>query len=110
MIDMTITGTPVWTAVDYVAIVVTETATSSIQIDGIRILENEFFRHYPYVQTSTVFDDFKINRVKPTEIMQRLADGLSWYWFVDYNKYIHLFPSTTLVAPITINEDSDNFN
>jgi len=33
MIDMTITGTPVWTAVDYVAIVVTETATSSLQID-----------------------------------------------------------------------------
>lgn len=102
-------GTPVWTAVDYTAIVITETATSSVKIDGIRILENSFFRHYPYVQESVAFDDFKINRTKPTEVMQRLADNLAWYWYVDYDKYIHLFPETTTVAPITINETSNNF-
>lgn len=94
---------------DYVAIVITETATSSVWIDGIRVLENSFFRHYPYVQTSAMFDDFKINRVKPTEVMQRLADNLSWYWFVDYDKYIHLFANTTIPAPISVTNDSMNF-
>lgn len=110
MVTATKVGTPVWTAVDYTAIVITETATSSINIDGIRILENSFFRHYPYVEESVAFDDFKINRTKPTEVMQRLADNLAWYWYVDYDKYIHLFPETTIVAPITINETSNNFD
>ena len=41
--DATITGTPDWTAVDYLALVVNETATSSIRIDGIRVLEIEFY-------------------------------------------------------------------
>lgn len=102
-------GTPVWTAVDYAAIVVTETGTSSIKIGGIRILEDIFFRHYPYVATSITLDDFRINRTKPTETMQRLADSLAWYWFVDYDKYIHLFPNTTIQAPIQITETSNNF-
>lgn len=110
MITATKVGTPVWTAVDYTAIVITETATSSLNIDGIRILENSFFRHYPYVESSVAFDDFKINRTKPTEVMQRLADNLAWYWYIDYDKYIHLFPSTTIVAPITITETSNNFD
>lgn len=103
-------GNPVWTAVDYLAIIVTETATSSLKIDGIRILENSFFRHFPHVQSGTVFDDFRINRVKPTEVMQRIADNLAWYWYVDYDKYIHLFEKTTVVAPISVTEDSNNFN
>jgi len=103
------TGTPNWEAVDYLAIVITETADSSLKIDGIRVLENSFFRHYPYVQTSTVFDDFRINRVKPTEVMQRIADNLAWYWFIDYDKHIHLFEKTTTVAPISVTEDSNNF-
>lgn len=102
-------GTPAWTAVDYAAIVITETATSEVRIDGIRVLENSFFRHYPYVQTSSTFDDFKINRVKPTQVMQRIADNLAWYWYIDYDKYIHLFTSATIPAPISITEDTDNF-
>lgn len=108
--DMAITGTPNWAAVDYVAIVVTQTATSSIRIDGIRILETSFFRHYPYVEESAVFDDFRINRVKPTQVMQRFADNLAWYWYIDYDKYIHLFDQETTPAPISISETSDNFD
>lgn len=98
-----------WTAVDYTAIVITETDTSSVRIDGIRVLENSFFRHYPYVQTSVAFDDFKINRVKPTQVMQRIADNLAWYWYIDYDKYLHLFTSSTIPAPISITGDTDNF-
>lgn len=102
-------GTPVWTAVDYIALVITETATSSVRIDGIRALETNFFRHYPYVEEGTVFEKFRINRVKPSEVMQRIADNLAWYWYIDYDKYIHLFPSSTTNAPINVTRDSDNF-
>lgn len=110
MSDLTIIWAPDWTAVDYLYIRITQTATSSLKIDWIRILEDEFFRHYPYISDSAVFTDFKINRVKPTETMQRLADSLAWYWYIDYNKYIWLFPNTTIQSPIQINETSNNFS
>lgn len=31
--------------------------------------------------------------------MQRIADALAWYWYIDYDKYIHLFPGETIAAP-----------
>lgn len=102
-------GTPVWTACDYIAVIITETASSSINFDGMRILETEFFRHYPYVEESPLLDNFRMNRIKPTEVMQRLANSFAWYWFVDYDRYIHLFPETTNNAPISLTATSNNF-
>lgn len=107
--DASITGTPDWTALDYAAIVVTETSSSNIRIDGIRILEREHFRHYPYVETSVEFNDFRIPRIKPTEVMQRLADELAWYWYIDYDRNIRLFNESTNFAPFSMDETSDNF-
>lgn len=105
----TVVGTPVWTALDYLAVVVTETATSSMLMDGFRLLEEQYFKHYPYVEESDVIPSFSMGSIKPTEAMQRLADALGWYWYIDYESYIHLFPSTTNLAPFNINETSNNF-
>jgi hypothetical protein len=41
--------------------------------------------------------------------MQRLADELGWFWYIDYDKNIRLFPESTNFSPIIINETSDNF-
>jgi len=108
--EMTVVWTPNYASITYIKVEIVSTGWASIDIDGIRVLEWEFFRHYPYVQNSVVFDDFRINRVKPTETMQRLADSLEWYWFVDYDRNIWLFPNTTIIAPIEINETSNNFS
>ena len=107
--DGTVVGAPDWTDVDYLAVVVTETADSSIGFDGFRVLEEEYFRHFPFVQTSTEFDNFRISRIKPTETMQRLANELDWYWYIDYDRQIHLFPETTNFSPFDLNETSNNF-
>lgn len=104
-----INGTPDWTAAGMVRIIVNENAASSIKLDGFRILEDKFFRHYPYVQETTVLDSFNMNRVKPTEIMQRLADNFNWYWYIDYERYIHFFQQETQQAPFDIHETSNNF-
>jgi len=109
MEDFNIVWTPDWTVTDYVEIIITQTADSNINIDWIRVLEKEYFKHYPYVNTSSAFADFRIPRVKPTEIMQRLADELGWFWYVDYDRNIRLFPESTNFSPIYINETSDNF-
>jgi hypothetical protein len=107
--DASITGTPDWTAVDYLAIVVTEVSDGSIKIDGVRFLEEEYFRHYPYVQESSTFDEFRVAEVKPSETMQRMSDELKWYWYVDYDRNIHLFDESTNNAPFNIDETSNNF-
>ncbi len=108
--DFTIVGTPDWTNTDYFVVVITETASSSIQLDGVRILEDEFFKHFPYVEDSTVFSNFNLARIKPIETMQRLADELAWYWYIDYNRNIRLFPQSKNIAPFSINETSNNFS
>lgn len=106
---MTTVGTPNFASITHLKVQIVSTGSATINVDGIRILESEFYRHYPHVQESIVFDDFRINRVKPAETMQRLADSLEWYWFVDYDRNIWLFPNTTIIAPIDINETSNNF-
>jgi len=107
--DAAITGTPDWTAADYLAVVITETDDSEIQFDGFRILEEEFFAHYPFVQDSSAFEDFRAPLKKPTEVMQRIADELGWYWYIDYDRNIHLFSRETNNAPFNIDETSNNF-
>lgn len=109
MSELSITWTPDWTDCSYVAIIVTETWDSNIKIDWIRILEIDHFKHYPYVQESTSFNDFRVPRLKPTQVMQRLADNLAWYWYIDYDKNIRLFPESTNFAPVSFTETSNNF-
>jgi hypothetical protein len=81
-----------------------------VLIDGVRIFEDVFFRHYPYVQDTDVFTDFRVPRKKPTEVMQRIADELGWYWYVDYERYIRLFSSEENSSPFSLSETSNNYN
>jgi hypothetical protein len=107
--DAAITGTPDWTSVDYLAVVVAETGSANLRVDGFRFLEKEYFRHYPYIEQSIEFEKFRIPRVKPIETMQRIAEALQWYWYIDYDRYIHLFPESTNFSPFNLDENSDNF-
>lgn len=108
--NASITGTPDWTALDYLEVIVNQTGDGNLKVDGFRMLEIQFFRHYPYVSTSATINDYRIPQTKPTEVMKRLADELGWYWYIDYNRYIHLFPGSTTTAPFTVEENTDNFN
>lgn len=104
------TGTPDWTVTDYIQVLVTETTNGTLDVDGFRILETQFFRHYPYIQNAPEFENFRVARVKPMEVMQRIADELGWFWKVDDDRYIHLFPQSTETAPIEVTGSSDNFS
>lgn len=103
-------GTQDWTNVNRLKIFVKQTnaGDGTIEFDDFRIVDDGAFTMLN-VQKSTDFDDFRLNRVKPTEMLQRLADELAWYWYVDYERNIHLFPESTNVAPFALNETSDNF-
>lgn len=109
-IDATIVGTPVWTAMDYLAVVVTETGSGNILLDGFRLLEEEFFRHFPYVEESTAFEDVRFSWTRPVSGMQKLADSLGWYWDIDYRRFIHFYANTELAAPFNLYAGSNNFD
>jgi len=104
-----VTGAPDYTDCDYLAIIATETSSSFILVDGIRILENKFFNHYPYITETLVFEDFRVARTKPMEVMQRIAESLGWYWHIDDRRKIHLYNNTTSTAPFGLSATSNNY-
>lgn len=103
-------GTPDWTAFDYVVFDAKTTAsTATVKIAGLRFLENEHFRHYPYVEDGPTFDAANINYLKPVSVIQKLAKESGYFWYIDYEKNIRFFAQTTNAAPFAINSSNDYF-
>lgn len=102
------TGTPVWTAVDYLAVIVAETTTSSVLIDDIRVTADKSFTMYNFEDTNS-FDDVRSSFKKPTVFIDALSDSLGFYWYIDYDRDIHFFDRETNEAPFDIDDTSDNF-
>lgn len=103
------TGTPDWTAADYCAIIVTETGSSNIIIDGLRINDNKSFRFDEYCDTGDTYDHFRVSFKKPTAVMERISEENQKYWYIDYNRKIHFFNSEDNGAPIGLSNTSNNF-
>lgn len=105
----TVTGTPVWTAADYLVVQIVETASTNVTIDDIRITADGSFTLYN-VEPSVVLDDARAAFKKPTVFINQLAKALGFYWFIDYEKDIHFFDEETQTAPFNLNDTSDNFD
>lgn len=104
----TIVGTPDWTAMDYVAISIVQTASASIKINGIRINSSGSFTCYN-VSPTTTFANFKSANLKPTALMQLLAKNFQYVWYIDYERDIHFVPSSTSMAPYSLGDSTLNF-
>jgi len=50
----------------------------------------------------------KFNYEQPSKAIQKICDLINYDWYVDYNGDIHLFDSSTSVAPYTIDDTSGN--
>jgi len=103
------TGTPVWTAADYLAFIVAETVSGNFKIDDVRMTADGSFTAYN-LEASNDFDDVRFGFKKPTICMDRFSKGLGFFWYIDYEKDIHFFPTETTGAPFNIADASDNFN
>lgn len=104
----TIMGTPVWTAADYIAVVIAETGSTSIKLNGFRLNAQNSFTLYN-VESSPVFTDFRSPQLKPTSLMQILAKAWRYIWYIDYEKDIHYVDSETMSAPFALTDSSNNF-
>lgn len=108
LVDGSKTGTPVWTATDYVAVIINETGSSNVKIDGLRLNATNSFT-FDNVSAGTTFDSFVSSYKKPTEVIQRLADQSLFYWYIDYNRDIHFFQQETNLSPFSLTQTSNNF-
>jgi hypothetical protein len=102
------TGTPDWTAVDYAAIVVTQTTSANVVIDDLRVTADGSFTIFNFEETIP-FDDIRASFKKPTVFIESLAKTLTFYWFIDYEKDIHFFDRETNTAPFSLSDTSNNF-
>jgi len=108
LINATITGTPNWAAVDYVAVVIDQTASGDIKINGIRVNAENSFTLYN-VKPSSDFDELRSAQQKPTKLMQLLSKTWEYIWYIDFNRDIHYINIEAEEAPFAVTESSNNF-
>ena len=104
----TTTGTPDWTAVDYITIVVTETGSSSIQVNGFRLNQDMSFT-LRNVQETTNYEEYRAPQIRPSKIVNSLAEGLQYTWYIDFERDIHFKDKDVQDCFYTLEDDTDNF-
>lgn len=109
LVDGSKTGTPVWTATDYVRIIVTETASSSCTIDGLRVNADGYFTMNNVPTTSPILDDVRWSFKEPSLVFEDIAKIINYQYYIDYDQDIHLFEENTEVAPFSLTDTSYNY-
>jgi hypothetical protein len=60
--------------------------------------------------TSTLtIESISFNRLNVADCLQKLADAISYVWYVDYDKDIHFFPKNAEMAPFDLTDSSGNY-
>lgn len=54
-------------------------------------------------------ESVSFNRLTVAECLQKIADALSYVWYVDYDQDIHFFAKNTELAPYDITDTSSNY-
>jgi hypothetical protein len=54
-------------------------------------------------------ESFSFNRLTVADCLQKLADALSFVWYVGYDKSIHFFPKNEELAPYGLTDTSSNY-
>lgn len=54
-------------------------------------------------------ESISFNRLTVADCLQKLADALSYVWYVDYDKDIHFFPKNAESAPFALSDASGNY-
>jgi hypothetical protein len=49
------------------------------------------------------------NTISTTKCIQKLADSIGYYWYIDENNDIHFFESNTAISPFNLNDTDDNY-
>jgi len=61
------------------------------------------------VDGTQIVRSISFNRLSVADSLQKLADALSFVWYVDYDMDIHFFPKNTETAPFNLSDTSQNY-
>lgn len=61
------------------------------------------------VDGALIIRSVSFNRLSVADSLQKLADAISYVWYVDYDKDIHFFPKNTETAPYNLTDTSNNY-
>lgn len=60
--------------------------------------------------TSTLeIESISFNRLSVADCLQKLANAISYVWYVDYDMDVHVFPKNTEEAPYNLSDTSQNY-
>lgn len=59
--------------------------------------------------STLTIESISFNRLSLADCLQKLADAISYVWYVDYDMDIHFFPKNTEVAPFNLSDSSGNY-
>lgn len=58
--------------------------------------------------STLAIESISFNRLSVADSLQKLADAISYVWYVDYQKDIHFFPRNTELAPFNLSDTAGN--
>lgn len=107
----TSTGSPNLAAIQWAQIAITTSAA---------ITANTLFFDHLFASTGsftlkntargdTLFGDVRVQYKKASSITEELAKQSGLFWYIDYERDIHLFTATTTAAPWGITDTSENY-
>ena len=108
LVNVSLVGTPDWTKTTLAAIVITETSSGSIKFNGLRINDQSAFSLYN-IQSSISITDYRAAQIKPTQLLNDLANAFDYVWYIDYEKDVHFVTKETIASPFQITDLTDNF-
>ena len=88
--------------------IVTERYTNTTLFAIIQDLMDNYTTGFTYdnISGDLSIESFAFNRITVAECLQKLADALSYSWYVDYDQDLHFFPKNTEVAPFNLTDIS----
>ena len=103
-----VTGTPNWASTSYAAIVIAQTGTASIKLNGLRVNDDSSTTLFN-VQSSIVLDNYQVTQLKPTAVLQNLSQAFDYVYYIDYEHDLHFIANDTNTCPISLTDTSNNF-
>lgn len=61
------------------------------------------------VNCEFVFSTIKFNNLSVSQCIQKLAEAVNYFWYIDYSKDIHFFPKADEVASFGLTDDNDKY-
>lgn len=91
--------------------IVTERYTNTTLFAIIADLMTNYTTGFTYTNIAgdMTIESFAFNRITVAECLQKLADALSYSWYIDYDRDLHFFPKNTERAPFDLTDTSGNY-